>query len=73
MRKHALDRMVQLARQARLDTGAEHYRPDLANSLPDHTCQFRFVFVQALRGQVPWFVALPFGINLVANLAFTTT
>lgn len=34
---------------------------------------FGFVFVQALRGQVPWFVALPFGINLVANLAFTTT
>jgi tryptophan-rich sensory protein len=32
---------------------------------------FGFVFVQALRGKVPWLVALPFAINLVANLIFT--
>lgn len=32
---------------------------------------FGFVFVQALRGKIPWKVALPFGINLVANLIFT--
>jgi len=31
---------------------------------------FGFVFVQAFRGKVPWRVALPFGINLVANLLF---
>lgn len=32
---------------------------------------FGFVFVQAVRRKVPWQVALPFGINLVANLIFT--
>jgi translocator protein len=32
---------------------------------------FGFVFVQAFRGKVPWVVALPFAINLVANLVFT--
>ena len=32
---------------------------------------FAFVFVQALRAKLPWRVALPFGINLVANLIFT--
>src|SRR5436853_2833571 len=31
---------------------------------------FRFVFVQAFRGKVGWKVALPFAINLVANLLF---
>lgn len=32
---------------------------------------FMFVFVQALRGKVPWSTALPFAINLVANVVFT--
>jgi len=32
---------------------------------------FGFVFVQAFRGKIPWLVALPFAINLVANLIFT--
>lgn len=32
---------------------------------------FGFVFIQALRGQVPWWVALPFGINLATNVSFT--
>lgn len=32
---------------------------------------FGFVFVQAVLGKVPWIVALPFAINLVANLIFT--
>jgi benzodiazapine receptor len=32
---------------------------------------FGFVFVQAIRKKVPWLVALPFAINLVANLIFT--
>ena len=30
-----------------------------------------FVFLKACRGNLPWRVALPFAINLVANLAFT--
>lgn len=32
---------------------------------------FVFVFVQMFRGKVGWKVALPFAINLVANLIFT--
>ena len=32
---------------------------------------FGFVFVQMFRGKVGWPVALPFAINLVANLIFT--
>ena len=32
---------------------------------------FGFVFVQAFRRRLPWLVALPFAINLVANLIFT--
>lgn len=32
---------------------------------------FGFVFVQAWRGKVPTWVALPFVVNLAANLAFT--
>ena len=31
---------------------------------------FGFVFVQAFRGKVSWWVALPFAINIVANLLF---
>ena len=32
---------------------------------------FGYVFVQAFRGKVSWLVALPFAINLAANLIFT--
>lgn len=32
---------------------------------------FGFVFVQAFRGKVTWWIALPFIINLAANLLFT--
>ena len=32
---------------------------------------FGFVFVQAFRGKVTWLIALPFIINLIANLIFT--
>lgn len=32
---------------------------------------FGFVFVQTMRRKMPWKVALPFGINLLANLVFT--
>ena len=32
---------------------------------------FGFVFIQAARGKIPRMVALPFGINLLANLLFT--
>lgn len=32
---------------------------------------FGFVLVQMFRGRVSWLVALPFAINLVANLIFT--
>jgi translocator protein len=32
---------------------------------------FGFVFVQAFRGKFSWIIALPFAINLIANLIFT--
>ena len=32
---------------------------------------FGFVFVQAIRRKLPWSVAVPFAVNLVANLIFT--
>lgn len=32
---------------------------------------FSVVFVQALRKKIPWQVAVPFAINLLANLIFT--
>jgi tryptophan-rich sensory protein len=32
---------------------------------------FGFVFVQAIRRKVPWQAAVPFAVNLAANLAFT--
>ena len=32
---------------------------------------FAFVFVQAVRKKIGWRVALPFAINLVANVVFT--
>jgi len=31
---------------------------------------FGFVFVQAIRGKLPWRIAVPFAVNLVANLLF---
>jgi benzodiazapine receptor len=31
---------------------------------------FGFVFVQTVRGKLPWMVVLPFAINLLANLLF---
>ena len=55
---------------------AEHYwlRPlffTLQILYPIIVVTFGFVFVQAFRGKVKWLVALPFAINLVANLIFT--
>lgn len=32
---------------------------------------FGFVFVQAMRKRLPWRVALPFALNLAANVIFT--
>lgn len=32
---------------------------------------FGFVFIQAIRRKIPWRVAVPFALNLAANLAFT--
>lgn len=32
---------------------------------------FGFVFVQCLRGRLGWWVAVPFAVNLAANLIFT--
>jgi translocator protein len=32
---------------------------------------FSFVFLQVWRGQLSWFIALPFALNLLFNFAFT--
>lgn len=32
---------------------------------------FGYIFFKAIQGKIPWSVALPFAINLVANLSFT--
>lgn len=32
---------------------------------------FGYVFYQAITGKLPWFIALPFGLNLLFNFAFT--
>ncbi len=32
---------------------------------------FGYVFYRVARKQIPWFVAIPFAINLLANIAFT--
>lgn len=37
---------------------------------PVIVASFGFVFVQAARRKLPWWVALPFAVNLVANLLF---
>jgi tryptophan-rich sensory protein len=37
---------------------------------PVMAISFAFVFVQTLRHKLPWHVALPFAVNLVANLLF---
>lgn len=37
---------------------------------PIIVASFGFVFVQAFRKKLPWRIALPFAVNLVANLLF---
>lgn len=32
---------------------------------------FGYVFYQVLRGELPWYIALPFALNLIFNFAFT--
>lgn len=32
---------------------------------------FGFVFMKTFQGKIPWMIALPFAINLAANLLFT--
>src|SRR5689334_13095479 len=53
--------------EALLDAHPGEHRADLADSLPDHRDQLR---LRAIRRKVPWKMALPFAINLVANVIF---
>ena len=57
--------------ETKLDARPGDHRTDLADPLPAHPRQLGFVFVQAIRRKVPRLVALPFAINLAANLIFT--
>lgn len=68
--------MVRVSLEADVDAGAVHDRSDLADTLSAHhhpliIVTFGFMFVQAIRKKVSWMIALPFAINLVANLVFT--
>ena len=65
-----LDRMVQLAGEARLDARPGDHHLIWALLYPVIIASFGFVFVQAFRRKVPGRVALPFAVNLVANLLF---
>jgi TspO/MBR family len=53
-----------------LDTRPGDHQPDLGDPLPDLLVSFGFVFMQTFRGKVGWKLALPFAINLVANVLF---
>jgi len=64
--------MVQLAGETKLDARSGDHWADLADSYPIILVSFGFVFVQSLRKKLPWLVALPFAINLVANVIFTS-
>ncbi len=63
--------MVQRFSEALLDARARHIGTIWSILYPVIVVSFGFVFVQAIRRKVPWLVALPFALNLVANLIFT--
>lgn len=62
---------IQRSGKAVLDACSGHDWSDLADPLSDILISFGFVFVQVLRQKVPGIVAMPFVINLVANVIFT--
>jgi hypothetical protein len=61
---------VQRSRKALLDALPINHRADLDDPVSDHCRQLGFVFVRAFQGKIPWLVAIPFAINLVANVLF---
>ena len=66
-----MDRLVQQPGETVVDTCPCDHQPDLDDPLPDHPRQLRIrVRARVFQGKVGWKVALPFAINLVANLLF---
>ena len=64
--------MVQRSGETDLDARTFDHRADLADPLPDHPGQLRLrVRAGGPEEESAWRVALPFAINLVANLIFT--
>lgn len=53
-----------------MDARPVHHQPNLDGPVPVILDSFGFVFVQAFRRKVAGRVALPFALNLVANLLF---
>ena len=54
-----------------MDARARDDRLHLASALSDYLNQFQLRLFESSSGHYPWVVALPFAVNLVANLAFT--
>ena len=54
-----------------MDTRPWDHQRYLAGALPGYFLSFGYIFFKAIQGKIPWSVALPFAINLVANLSFT--
>jgi benzodiazapine receptor len=64
-------RMVRLAVQALVDAGPATISLIWTVLYPVILASFGLVFVRAFRKRLPWRVALPFAVILVANLLFT--
>ena len=65
-----LDGVVQQLGEAVVDASPLDDQPDLDDPLPDHPRQLRLRVRTGVSGQGRWKIALPFAINLVANLLF---
>ena len=65
-----LDGMVRFAGEAVVDARPVHDQPDLDDPLPDHPHQLRVRLREGAPRKLAGKVALPFAVNLVANLLF---
>jgi hypothetical protein len=68
-----VDGVVRQSGETRMDPGPGYHRVDPVDPLPVILVSFGFVVAQAIRRIPPWKVALPFAVNLVANLLFMAT
>ena len=66
-----MDAMVRESRKTSMDARPRDHQHYLANTLSDYFFQLWLCFFKAIQGKISWSVALPFAINLIANLSFT--